>query len=526
MRMKRIMSLLIATLLTMTLVVGCTNEELSFYEIQKDMSTLARVKPVHSEGEFTISIDEISDQLMGTSTDETTKEMISDVQEFFAENSFVYTMDSDTAKNKLKMDLSLSSNITDEKESLFEVIRDTDTTYVKMDGYLDMIIDIVSSLDDEVVQDEDIQEVKDELDKFFGDAEYISISDEELVDYYAGLIGETMGQQQADMIKEEFEALLDPQAQMDAIEAQYDFMDVLMKKVYNGYSSDLVEKEADGKYSMTLDADNFADTVVGFMNYSLDNSDLLLDTIESYLMNLSDEQYSMLAGAYALDTMNKEMLPDMFDELAKELSSSKEEVKLQMQQVLFLYNGIYKTYVQGSELKVTVGEDNGTYTTDTKLTLQVNDPETQTTMFKASMAYGQTIKETEPFDVKAPKDNVVTMTELLGRIPKVMTIYAGYGRYTMVDASNAKFSESGTMDIVLKDGTSYVPLRLIGEEFSETVGWDNTVNKPYIVKDGKNVYFDEYIIEDSTAYVKSRAFEAIGYTIAWDEDLGAITIQE
>ncbi len=521
MKMKRLFSMLLVTLLTVSTFVGCTGKELSFYKLSKEMTTLAQSKPVHSEGKVSISLDTLPEELTGDDLDESEKEVVDKVVALFNDNSFVYTMDSDVQSKKLSMEFEIQSK-DGEMTPLLKVVRDVDTTYVKLDDYFDYIKGLVATF----ASEEDVIAFEDELNNLLGDMEYISISDDELIDFYAELITSSMGQDQADMIKKEFESALDPEAQNNLVDAQYKFFDDILAKGYRNYSFDIVNKEGINAYSMTLDADNLGDTAIGFLQYSLDNSQTLIDVVKDYITNLSDEEYSLLVGIYAMDTLNKDVMMDAMDQIADDLETNKADYKEQLQQAVVLYNGMYKAYIEGSKLQITLGKTKDTYTRDIELKVQVNDPDTEEVQFDATMLMNESTEEIDTPNIERPTKHVLTFMELLESIPKTMTLYPDYDMYMMTNMSQPPFSSSGTMHTIISDDHSYVPLRMIGEAFGETVGWDETENKPYIENDGTKVYFDDVILEDGVSYVKTRAFEQLGYTISWDEYSAAITLEK
>ena len=523
MKMKKLISILLVGILTMSLFVGCAREELSYYKLYKEINTLMLSKPMHTEGTMTFNLDTLPQELLASGMDASETEVLNEVVEFINDNSITYSIDSDAMNHQTVAVIDLYSTSADKYTPLFTVLRDVDTTYVKVDDYIQFAGLMVTKFGGEEMN----VEFMDEMNEVMRDTEYVSVSDEELITFYANMLGSSMGQEDVDMFMEQLREQLDPEMKKDQADMYYDIMDNLLEKVYSSYSMDIVEKEDNNKYSMTFDADNLGDTVIGFLDYSLDNSDELVDTLREFLLDLSDEEYSMLVGAYAMNMMNQKMLVDGLDSMSEDFAENKDEYKAQLEQGLLLYNNIYKAYIDGSELQITLGEEDDVYTQDISLKVQVNDIENEQVAFEATMTINETYEETEPiFQVGEPAEGVVTFTELLDQFPKTMEIYVDYDMYTMVNVSEAEFSDSGSINTLIVDDHSYLPTRMIAEKFGETIEWDNELKKPYIIKDGTNVYIDEFIIEDSVSYVKVREFEKFGYTISWDEDLRLITIEK
>jgi len=522
MKLKKKYYVLLVAILTMSLFVGCATEELSFYKTYKELNALMLSEPLHSEGKVSFTVDTLPMEMIESSMDASELEMTNELITFINDNSFVYTMDSDVQNKKAVVQLDLRSNSSDEALPLFTVIRNVDTTYVKLDDYVDAIANIVSHYGSE----EDVAEFNDAMYEIVGENEYISISDEELITFYAGMLSSSMGQEQADVFMEQITMQLEPEYQKEYSELYFSFLDQMLEKVYTNYSLDIVQKEDNNRYSMTFDADNIGETAIGFMDYSIENNQTLVNTLNTFLTNLSDEEYSMLVGAYAMDMVSKKMLTEELESMSDDLTENKEAYKAQLQDVLEIYNSMYKAYIQGSKLQITYGKNNDVITRDLLFKIQVNDPETQSVTFDATMTVNETYEAIKPFDVEVPTEHVFVLTEYLKSMPKTMQIYIDDGMYTMVNFEKGKLSGTGYMSAVIRDGVSYLPAQVIADEFGETIGWDNTLEKPYIVNGVINVYFDDFIVENAMPYVKVKEFEKIGYTIGWDEDLRLITIEK
>ena len=66
------------------------------------------------------------------------------------------------------------------------------------------------------------------------------------------------------------------------------------------------------------------------------------------------------------------------------------------------------------------------------------------------------------------------------------------------------------------DGNLYVPLRGICETFGETVTWDNAAKKAYVVRGGERIEMTG-MLEYTTTFVKVRDFEKLGYTVSYSK---------
>ncbi len=524
MKFKRMMSVLLVIILTMSVFAGCTKEELSFYNLYKDLNEFVLTKPVHHEGKISLSLDSLSPEMFESDMDNLEIEFLNAAIVFSNKYNFVFTMDSDVKNNKTIAQFEVNSNDSDESIPLMTVIRNGDTTYIKLDDYVQVIKDMTSSF---VTEEESIQ-LNEEIDSLYDGVEYISISDEELIAFYTELLGFSLGSVEGELIAKQLKRQLDVSAMHEETKAELRFVDYMLDEVYSDYSMDIVEKE-ENKYSITLDVNNLGDTVAGFLDYSIENSEDFVDAISEYVLNLSDEEYSLLAGAYAIDMINKELLVDGLKAESEAFSENKDQYQKELEEALALYNCIFKTYIKGSMLTFTLGEKDDVFTRDTMLKWKVNDINNESVPFDATITINETFEEIDTFDIEIPTDNVETFTELMARMPKTMKIYLDYDLYVMstnTNMSQDQFDYIESINIIIKDGASYLPARIIAEEFDETIGWDNKVKKPYLLIEGEKLYMNEFIIVDSVAYVKVREFENFGYTVRWDGETRLITIEK
>ncbi len=73
-------------------------------------------------------------------------------------------------------------------------------------------------------------------------------------------------------------------------------------------------------------------------------------------------------------------------------------------------------------------------------------------------------------------------------------------------------------DVVMIDGSTYLPLRQISEACGLDVEWDDAERKAYVITENGKVDMTGIIIDDKT-YVKVRDFEKLGVTVDYSEDV-------
>ncbi|MFP4697348.1 MAG: stalk domain-containing protein [Eubacteriales bacterium] len=520
MRIKNFFSMLLVLVLAIGVFAGCAKEELDFYQMANDIETIKNEKPVQYEGEIELQLDVLPQGL-------TQDDMLSDVLEFVENNSLIYVTKSDVPNGQLETSISFKNQETGEETPLMTVLQSEGDLFIKLDDYINFIETIMIN----TAPEDEVEEIVAVFSSMVGDVEYLSVSEEELISFYKDMIISSAPNGDEDYINEfmdMFEVSIaqnfDEEYLQETNELNDKFVDEVLKEVFGDLSLDIIEQEGN-KHTLKIDSENLIDTIIEILDYSLDNSEELGNAFNEYIMSLSNQQYSMLVGAYAVDT-NKEMLTEEIDMLVEEIAINKELYKESLEQIEIMYSFMLQQLIEGSEINMSYGkDDDGTYTSDFLAEIVIKGQNTQETMFDGLLSYNETLKEIDSFTVETPTENVTSFTEFLKNMPKTMSINPDNKVYSLINAENAIFSEQGNANVFIKDDYSYLPLRKIAESFGEEVGWDNEVRKPYIVRNGERVYVDNFIIEeDSRSYVKIRELEKLDYLIDWDATTRTIII--
>ncbi|PKM93921.1 MAG: hypothetical protein CVU84_13510 [Firmicutes bacterium HGW-Firmicutes-1] len=515
MKMKKVLACLFVIILTTGMFVGCSTEELALYKLSNDLTTLMYTKPVQSEGKIDLQLDVLPEAVTEYAGEE--EAILTKTLEFVKANSLTYIIKSDVANKKIEANFNFVNEKTSAKIPLMTVLRNQDITYVKVDDYINFIKQNITN-----GTDTENKEVNAEIDKLFGDLQYLSVSEDEIIQFFNQMITSSMGTDETvaaemgSMYEQLIKESLDPAYALEKQKLNNQIVEQLLQKAYKEYSLDIVKQEGN-KYSVTLDATNLGKTVFGFADYSLEHTEDIGNTIKEFLNNLTVEQYSMLVGAYAIDNINKEMVAKSIDDLILDVKDNKIKYKSAIQQGLLMYDGMIKQYIDGSVVQMTKGkESDGTYTSDFKARIKISDPLTQLTEFDATLIINETVKEIAPFTVQVPTTNVTTFTEYLKLIPKVLSVDITSETYDMINLENAMMGFSEEIEVIMIDDYSYLPLRKVVEMFGEKIEWDNINKVAYIVRGDVKIKVDNVIVKNSTSYIKTREFEKLGYTVGWD----------
>ena len=167
------------------------------------------------------------------------------------------------------------------------------------------------------------------------------------------------------------------------------------------------------------------------------------------------------------------------------------------------------------------------YVGNLNVLVEYKDPDTNKNLFKATLSIKNGYYAIDAFSVEAPTENVISIKELTEDIYGTNYPQYNFNQGVMIDLDTG-YTVSGfgenVVDVKVIDGSSYLPLRAVGELLGEDIKWDNQRKQPYVnAYENAFIYLDAKIIED-TSFVKLREIEKIGYTVTWDPDTNMVSI--
>lgn len=522
MKQKRWVLLLTSFFVVLSLLVGCSGAELGFYNLSKEVQEVSRTKPVESTGEISLKLNALSSEITDGMTKEEIK-VLDTIKNILNEYSITYKSKADVQKQIAEAQIYFKNQKDNKEDLIMSVVRKNQKTYVQIDKYIAFIKDAVKEL-----SSEEAAEVNAKLDQLFGEVKYISMTDDELIDFFtrAGQVSTGIGMdnpllaQQQQMNINTIKNSLDPVKVAQQQKLIEKFTDGLVQKVYNKYEMNIV-KQDQNKYTLSLETKNVTDLAVSFLNYTIDNAEGLGAYLKEFTGGLKQEEIVMVQGLLPMIPLDKQTVDAGIDAALREITPNKEEVKKQVETSKMMADGILKSTLGNSKIEVSYEKKAGDhYEIVQNIRLDVNEPMSGKKILDATLTVKNGIKVIPSFDVTVPTEGMISFTELENKMPIILQVQVDHNIYTM---NKGFIPVSGTIDVKLFEGRTYLPVRQIAEAFDEKVVWDAKVQKVYIEKEGKSIPLDGKLIGNKS-YVKIREFEKLGYTVEWDEETHTASI--
>ncbi|MBQ3199988.1 MAG: hypothetical protein IJB67_06440 [Firmicutes bacterium] len=345
------------------------------------------------------------------------------------------------------------------------------------------------------------------IQKFFGDSEWVRIP--LLTDADAELYKEIMGEQ---MNSEFVKAYVD----------EYTKLFTALAKPFEDFDTNILTVSGN-TYRMALDNAGCAKLITDLFEYAIDHADEIAAGLNDYIDNSS-----------LIPAEDKEYVAQLVEEMRLALLEftdyDVEVVDAELKKVLLdevpLEFDIDYTLTKSSKMafRETIG-----------LNMTVLDYPNDTEIMKMAISADSNIRGLNNLVIDIPTDKVADMQTLVAQAQATAKPAAVNAVIFLEDdymSYNKKYDlwlldDNGWINpgVLVKDSTTYLPLRSVGEACGEEVGWDSAKKLPYVVRDGAAVYVNGYV--DASAgrsYLKVRDFEKLGYTVNYtkDEYMGGI----
>ena len=309
-----------------------------------------------------------------------------------------------------------------------------------------------------------------------------------------------------------------------------------LKSVFKNFETGIV-KENNNIITMTISRDTILKLIDNFINFIETDKEALFDAAMTIVGKYYDTTLSALreldAQTIAEMPTKEEVLMEMemsrqgvynaIDELVKEYHEfGKEELNQSLKENLETFNLKQEIYNNKPEYE---------FITDLKFPytdyISVGDPNIDATgivhkeikcssdiMIKIiDRIQKQEISNSIDIDVVLEEANKNYSKSFPAKTMKITWYDDSEISYIeIINTENKEIYE--TYPITLKDDRIYLPLRAICEAFGETVEWDATNSKAYIIRGNQKIDMTG-IIENNLTMVKVRDFEKLGYTVEY-----------
>ncbi len=468
--MKKIALVIIAVMMLLSFA-GCSSDELGMYNLSKE---ILKMNSLETTGVIKLSA---GGELLNESTDEISKSILS-----ILKSGYEIRYSSKQKMNPVEYEMSFESRAvgeTDYKKFTTIIFKDH-VMYLKMD-------DLINALKPYIIKNDPSSEKS--LNLAASMMQYVKLDN---------------------MDKEAFKAY-DNYSELMGFYT--DFTDVV-PEAFKDFTSASVKKKDNG-YVCTINAQDSKKIAINLMSYVLKNADTITGKFKEKINSLSDEDLSVL-NMYgkdltikkddmitALDQINEYLKIVNPDYIEKEVAEDKS------------FNQAFKD-LDGSNFEYYIGKNaEGSYNQSLKMKISYQDK------LEFNMDCTTDIKSLEGYSVKAP-EKAVSAEELSSLASTYLPETVSEVR-TNIDSGDTKIKylntkkSSDKLNVVVRDGRTYLPLRAVGTLFGEDVGWDEQQRSAYVTRDGKKNYMTGIIVNDRT-YIKMKDFEKLGYTVNWDEE--------
>lgn len=467
---KKAISLLIIALMMISMLTGCSVNELGYLNLSKEINNITEFK-------FTNSTQvKVSGTVVSGAVEDSGAEDYNITLDFKGQANV-----EDLNSIYLDVDVMLKVNDVGNELPIKLIIADN-KAYVSKNALVEVI-----KLEEKINGTFENQKVLDELYNVeLKDTEYIMLSD--MSEYYNGV---------------EYKSSAE-----DLYENAYNYL----VSAFKGFDSKLVAKTNNG-YKIELTPEATFDFIERLVIYISDNKEMVYDETVKYLENIYDDitisemdgVQTKQAAIAEIEAMRQNFY-DFIDEMALIVKSEEFKAYEAMFDRSFLNDEIYKkgsSYVQNVEGEL-VFEDVifGNFSTKSEITPAYV---AKTTITEKSIS----LEELENLQSKVEnKINPVNKMEL-SWYPNDYS--ASINKYRLDGQLDWDYQ-----DFALIEERVYLPLRYIGESFGEEVAWDNDAKKAYVIRGNERIDMTGVLVNNKTM-VKIRDFEKLAYKIGYTQ---------
>ncbi len=397
--MKHVKVLMILLILAIGTIIfsGCSPAEKQLYQLQKESSQL---KTYESNGEIVIKISQFPQEL---TDDEDFSQSI--LPQLLKNLTFTYSEKVDMEKELMSLAVNLKLADSLAPQEILSIIYKDHVIYIKIDN----LVKLLKTFDDE--------EMSQNLAIFEGQ-KYLSISEKELL--------ELITANDSSIQTKSLESIWD----MGQLQKQQELYQKLMEGLmtpFDQYETGIVTKQGN-KFIITLTPDGIIDLIKPLLVYSVDNVDKIETFIKTTVQNLDEEELSMLS----LDPENRDEYMQNIDDAVAEFKQSGPEIISEFENVEDEVDQTIQNVLGDSKITATFEKTGSNqYDSNIEAFIDINDPEELNKLFSMSLEVKDRTEKSSSFDVSVPSDDIISLTELMSKLPKVMTIEPNDGYYTL-----------------------------------------------------------------------------------------------
>lgn len=483
---SKLLTVFLLLSMVVTLAVGCSQEELGFLELQKEINELTVSE---CSAEMVLSLK----GLPAPVTADPTELLLYNLLEKGITVS--YNGKADLENKTMDYTFSYFNDISGTEHEISRIICKDNIMYIKIDTLGDFLKVIGDTIGE--------PEASREFEEIFGDTEYLSMTTEEYL--------------QISEFPEDFPLTSVYQTSFMNTDLNKIFQKLMLglPEAYQNYTTGLVVKNGNS-YTWEMTGKEAIEFFGGFLRYSLENIPDLEKWLVSFINNLSEEEMTLL-GMEPQQKAEMQLFLSMF---AMELAEDKETYLQAIDEGIaeILKDETVQKIAEGINISYALGKNGpDSYTSNCSFDLTFNENNTQIGLQLTGNAQ---INKTAPFALTLPTSGIMTYTEFLNKITKTMEIQIDTNSYTLTDANGVS---QNYLEVKNIENQTYLPMRQIAQLLGEEVGWDAANSRAYVLKNGFEIDMTGVIVDGRT-YIKTRDFTKLGYKVEWDNATRTVII--
>ncbi|MCX7711600.1 MAG: copper amine oxidase N-terminal domain-containing protein [Clostridia bacterium] len=476
--MKRIVAAILLTVMLLTMV-GCSSDEIGMYGLMKETMLLDTFETTGT----------VSFQVQGQWIEDFLKKSPKDLKSI--KNIFNPGIEIryDIKQNKKTSEYEVAMEFRFKDESNFRklttVIGNKKVAYVKMNDLLEFLRPYIAAAE---------PSKENALNEIIAKVEYLEVDIEK---------GTTKG-----IYKKGYSGTVQDEKLTKVF---IGFIDIF-KEAFQGFSSGLVTKKSNG-YEFSIGPRELQQVTIKFVEYFANNIDTIADKAKEKVKSLSEDELKTLSEGLGKPALTREELLEGLDEMREDVKESSPR-DLEKMKTDESFNKAIQS-MEGSNLSYYVGKlGDGKYESSTSIKIKYEDK------LSIDILEKDTIQKLSSFAMVKPA-NTVSEEELKAIVEKIIPPTVTEMRIN-IDSGDAqlRYSNKKTakvkMEILQKDGYTYLPLRTLTESFGENASWDDTRKNIAVDSKGIKVYLEGLYL-NGKPYVKTRELKKLGYFVLYND---------
>lgn len=405
---SKIISSVIVIFMVSLFATGCSSghlakDELGFIKLMNEMN---KIETYQSNGEISLDIKEMPEDII----DDEALLVLDALKNY----SIKYEIKQDITTMNYELSLFLNNKNNNQKILFMSMVSNGEIHYIKIDDMKKVISKFA---------DVPRQEIDAAFAYAFGDAQYISFTNEQLIDFYLENLelSAVMSETELESFREGMEELLDPEKLLDKQEKiQKSYYPYLIKaaNIYKNFDSglDLISHD-NNKYTLSISALDLLKLVESFLNYTIDHVTEVGEFYKTFIPFYFESANELYGGNMEIITQAQNELANLdvyIDQVVTEVNANKDQYKAMVTTTMAELRSELEKYAKDTKLTVELEKVNSsTYESSVTLNLDITDGGERMAF---DFVTHNTTKVLKSFKATLPTKNVMDMEAFMERV--------------------------------------------------------------------------------------------------------------